>query len=481
MSRAGTAVATRSRRAKIVCTLGPAVDSFDALLGLVAAGMDVARLNFSHGTAADHARVHAHVRRAADQLGRNVGVLADLQGPKIRLGTFADGSASWLPGEIVTITTEPAVGSSDRVSTTYADLPRDVVPGSRILVDDGNVALQVVAVDSPDVRCRVVEGGRVSDHKGMNLPGVRVSVPALTAKDQADLRFALHLPVDMVALSFVRSAADIGPVREVMAAEGISVPILAKIEKPEAVTALAEVLDAFDGVMIARGDLGVEAPLEQVPLVQKRAVQLARERAKPGIVATQMLESMITHSRPTRAEASDVANAVLDGADALMLSAETGVGAYPVQAVATMARIITAAEADGLPEMRAMGDVPRTRATAIAAAAVQIAATLGARALVAFTSSGDTARRLARHRPVTPLLAFTPDPRIRSQSALTWGVDGHLVPMVTSTDEMVTQVDSAMLELGHGQPGDLVVIVGGSPVGLAGTTNFIRVHTLGGA
>ncbi len=467
------------RRAKIVCTLGPATGTYEGVRGLVYAGMDVARLNFSHGTYEQHRQAYTWVRQASDESGRGVGVLVDLQGPKIRLGTFVDGPVVWATGETVTITTEDVAGDHDRVSTTYEGLADDVGVGDRLLVDDGRVGLRVTAVDGPDVRCLVTEGGPVSNNKGLSLPGVAVSVPALTEKDEADLRFALTLRADMVALSFVRSPADIEPVRRIMDEAGVRLPVLAKLEKPQAVEALDDVVAAFDGIMVARGDLGVEMPLEKVPLVQKRAVQAARELAKPVIVATQMLDSMVGASRPTRAEASDVANAVLDGADALMLSGETSVGEYPVESVATMARIISAAEEE-------LGRVPRVETElpgiggAIAAAAAEVGRRVGASALVAFTQSGDTARRLAEYRSPIPLLAFTPIPDVRSQLALTWGVETFLVPAVQHTDEMVRQVDSAMLELGRMQPGEYVTIVAGSPPSTSGSTNAMRVHRLGG-
>jgi pyruvate kinase len=469
-----------TRRAKIVCTLGPATTTEERVRGLVEAGMDVARLNFSHGTHADHARAYRLVRGASDASGRSVGVIADLQGPKVRLGTFAGGSAEWATGDRVAITTEPVLGDAKRVSTTYRLLPEDVRPGDRLLVDDGNVGLVVIAIDGTDVLCDVVEGGIVSDHKGLSLPGIAVSAPALSAKDADDLRFALGLRVDLVALSFVRAPSDVTLVHAVMDEAGCRLPVVAKLEKPEAVARLDGVIGAFDGVMVARGDLGVEMPLEHVPLVQKRAIQACREVAKPVIVATQMLESMIEHSRPTRAEASDVANAVLDGADAVMLSGETSVGRYPVQAVATMARIIDTVESAST-TVPGLLHSPRTTGGAIARAAAEIGDVLGAKALVAFTQTGDTVRRLSRHHCPIPLLAFTPEQSVRSQLSLTWGVETFITPTVEHTDEMVRQVDSAMLEHGRGEPGDLVVIVAGSPPSTPGTTNLLRVHRLGSA
>ena len=468
-----------TRRAKIVCTLGPAVGSYEGIRSLVYAGMDVARLNFSHGSREDHEQAYRWVRQASDESGRGVGVLADLQGPKIRLGTFADGPVVWATGESVTITTEPAVGSHDLVSTTYAGLAGDCSVGDRVLVDDGRVGLRVVGVDGPQVRLVVTEGGPVSNNKGLSLPGVGVSIPAMSDKDEEDLRFALSLRADMVALSFVRSASDVDDVRRVMDEVGVRLPVLAKIEKPQAVDDLEAIVAAFDGLMVARGDLGVEMPLERVPLVQKRAVQAAREQAKPVIVATQMLDSMIGASRPTRAEASDVANAVLDGADAVMLSGETSVGAYPVEAVATMARIVVAAEED-LSRVPALQGAPSSIGGAIAQAAARVAHTVVASAIVAFTQSGDTVRRLAEHRSAIPLLAFTPIPEVRSQLALVWGVETFLVPVVTHTDEMVRQVERAMLDLGRMQAGELVTIVAGSPPSTTGSTNAMRVHRLGG-
>ncbi|TAL17147.1 MAG: pyruvate kinase [Frankiales bacterium] len=467
------------RRAKIVCTLGPATHSFEGIRGLVYAGMDVARLNFSHGSHEQHAQAYTWVRQASDESGRGVGVLVDLQGPKIRLGTFAEGPVVWATGETVTITTEDVPGDHDRVSTTYTGLADDVAVGDRLLVDDGRVGLRVVGVDGPDVRLVVTEGGPVSNSKGLSLPGIGVSVPALSEKDEEDLRFALGLRADMVALSFVRTAADIKRVHEIMdEVGGHRLPVLAKIEKPQAVDNLEQIVDAFDGLMVARGDLGVEMPLERVPLVQKRAVQAAREKSKPVIVATQMLDSMVGASRPTRAEASDVANAVLDGADAVMLSGETSVGRYPVESVATMARIIVAAEEDLTRVPRVLAE-PTTISGAIARAAASVGATVGASALVAFTQSGATARLLAEHRSPIPLLAFTPVPEVRSQLTLTWGVETFLVPAVDHTDDMVRQVDSAMLELGRMQPGEYVTIVAGSPPATSGSTNAMRVHRLG--
>ncbi|MDP9418311.1 MAG: pyruvate kinase [Actinomycetota bacterium] len=468
-------------RAKIVCTLGPAVSSPEQIRALISAGMDVARLNLSHGDYAEHEQRYTEVRRAADELGGAVGVMVDLQGPKIRLGKFAGGPVLLERGDEFTITTDDVPGDRSVVSTTYAGLAGDVRPGDRILVDDGRVTLEAVAVEDVRVVTRVIEGGMVSDHKGINLPGVAVSVPALSEKDIEDLRWALHLRADMIALSFVRSAKDVEDVHRIMDEEGVRLPVLAKIEKPQAVENLEEIVLAFDGIMVARGDLGVELPLEQVPLVQKRAVALARQNAKPVIVATQMLDSMISASRPTRAEASDVANAVLDGADALMLSGETSVGKYPIVAVQTMSRIIDNVEDNALHEILPMRTRPHTQGGAITRAAAEVAELLGAKFLVAFTQTGDSARRMSRLRSATPLLAFSPEPATRSQLALSWGVETFLFPYVHHTDDMVRQVDRALLELGRCKPGDLVVIVAGSPPGIPGSTNALRVHRMGAA
>ncbi|NGY57357.1 pyruvate kinase [Lentzea sp. NEAU-D13] len=468
-----------SRRAKIVCTLGPATGTPDKVRDLVAAGMDVARMNFSHGSHADHKQVYDMVRAAADESGRAVGILADLQGPKIRLGRFAAGPVDWNTGDVVRVTVEDVEGTHDRVSTTYKELAKDAKVGDRLLVDDGKVGLVVVDVEGSDVVCEVTEGGPVSNNKGLSLPGMDVSVPALSEKDIEDLEFALSLGVDFIALSFVRSPADIDLVHQVMDRSGSRrLPVIAKIEKPEAVDNLEAIVLAFDGVMVARGDLGVELPLEHVPLVQKRAIQIARENAKPVIVATQMLDSMITNSRPTRAETSDVANAVLDGADALMLSGETSVGRYAIESVQTMGRIIEAVETESV-VVPPLTHVPRTKRGVISYAARDIGERLNAKALVAFTQSGDTVRRLARLHTHLPLLAFTPEPSVRSQLSLTWGTETFLVPKVESTDEMVRQVDVAMIEIGRYQAGDLMVVVAGSPPGTIGSTNLIRVHRLG--
>ncbi len=440
--------------------------------------MNVARLNFSHGDHADHEIAFTRVREAAAKAGRPVGILADLQGPKIRLGRFADGATVWNTGETVRITVEDVEGTHDRVSTTYKGLAQDAVAGDRLLVDDGKVALVVTEVDGDDVVCRVVEGGPVSNHKGVSLPGMNVSVPAMSEKDVADCEFALGLGVDFIALSFVRSPSDVDLVREVMDRVGRTVPVIAKLEKPEAIEDLEAIVLAFDAVMVARGDLGVELPMEEVPLVQKRAIQVARENARPVIVATQMLDSMIENARPTRAEASDVANAVLDGADAVMLSGETSVGKYPVEAVQAMGRIITAVEADSV-DVPPLTHAPRTKRGVITDAAREIGERLDVAALAAFTQSGDTVRRVSRLHTWLPILAFTPLQDVYNQLTLSWGTESVLVDKVESTDEMMHQVDRALLGLDRYERGDVVVIVAGSPPHTVGSTNMVHVHRIG--
>ena len=469
------------RRAKIVCTLGPAVNTPAKIRALVDAGMDVARMNMSHGSHEQHAEVYRMVREASDASGHGVGIFADLQGPKIRLERFANGPVELVAGQTWTITTRDVEGDEIQCGTTYKGLPGDVEIGDPILIDDGKVRLKVVDVTATDVTCEVIVPGTVSNNKGINLPGVAVSVPALSEKDIDDLRWALRAGVDFIALSFVRSADDIRDVHAVMDEEGVRLPVIAKIEKPQAVQNIEDIIDAFDGLMVARGDLGVECPLEDVPFLQKDLVDIARRHAKPAIVATQMLESMIEAPRPTRAEASDVANAVLDGADAVMLSGETSMGEYPIVAVETMARIIESTEDHGLERMAAVTWQPRTRPGVIAKAAAEVAERVGAKYLVAFTQSGDSARRLARYRGSIPVLAFTPLARTRSQLSMTWGVETFKFAEVEHTDEMVFQVDESLLAIGRLQVGDFVVIIAGSPPGIPGSTNALRIHRMGDA
>jgi pyruvate kinase len=467
------------RRAKIVATLGPATSSYENIRAIIDAGVDVARMNLSHGTYDVHEAVYANVRRAAADSGRAVAVMVDLQGPKIRLGKFEGGPYELAEGDIFTITTEDILGDKEISSTTFKGLPQDVKPGDPLLIDDGKVTLRVLETDGVRVKTEVVVPGPVSNNKGINLPGVAVNVPALSEKDEADLRWGLGLGADYIALSFVRNASDIERVHEIMDEEGRRVPVIAKIEKPQAVDALEEIVDAFDAIMVARGDLGVELPLEAVPIVQKRAVELARRMAKPVIVATQVLESMITSPRPTRAEASDCANAVLDGTDAVMLSGETSVGEFPVITVQTMARIIDSTEEHGLERIQPLGTKPRTQGGALTLAASEVADFVDAKFLCVFTESGDSARRMSRLRSKIPMKAFTTNEGIRRRLALTWGIQAFLVGTVTHTDQMMGQVDDELIGQGLAQVGDKVVVISGSPPGISGSTNDIRVHVVG--
>jgi pyruvate kinase len=443
--------------------------------------MNMARLNLSHGTYVEHQSRLDAVRNAAKKAGVPVAILVDLQGPKIRLARFANGPHDLSRGDVFTITTDDIEGTKDRVGTTYKGLPGDCKAGDRILIDDGKITVEVTSVTKTDVITKVIEPGAVSNNKGINLPGVAVSVPALSEKDIEDLRWGLKAGADFIALSFVRSADDIKDVHRIMDEVGIRVPVIAKIEKPQAVTNLPGIVAAFDGIMVARGDLGVELPIEDVPLVQKHCIELARDAAKPVIVATQMLDSMITNSRPTRAEATDCANAVLDGADALMLSGETSVGEFAIEAVETMARIIQKTEEGGLERIRPIINAPRTKGGAITKAATEVGAIVGARYLVAFTQSGDSARRMSRLRSAIPILALTPEVGTYNRLALTWGVEPVISEMVKHTDDMVKQVDSLLIESGRVKKGENVMIVAGSPPGIPGSTNAMRVHIVGDA
>lgn len=469
------------RRAKIVATLGPATASYESIKSIIEAGVNVCRMNLSHGSYDVHEDVYRNVRQAAADLGQPVAVLVDLQGPKIRLGKFEGGPYDLAEGDVLTITIDDIVGTKELSSTTYKGLPGDVKPGDPLLIDDGKVGLRVTAVDAKTVTTVVEVAGPISNNKGINLPGVAVNVPAMSEKDEADLRWGLKLGADFIALSFVRDAKDIDRVHEIMDEEGLRLPVIAKIEKPQAVDNLEEIVDAFDGIMVARGDLGVELPLEAVPIVQKRAVEFARRWAKPVIVATQVLESMISSPRPTRAEASDCANAVLDGTDAVMLSGETSVGEYPTVTVATMARIIESTEDHGLDRIPDLGTKPRTQGGAITLAAAEVAEFVGAKYLCVFTESGDSARRMARLRSSIPMIILTPHESIRRRMNLTWGVRSVLISPVTHTDEMFGQVDDVLLGNKLASVGDKVVVIAGSPPGIAGSTNDLRVHTVGDA
>jgi len=461
--------------------MGPAVESPQKVAELIAAGMNMARLNLSHGSYGEHQSRLETVRSAAKKAGVPVAILVDLQGPKIRLARFKDGPHDLARGDIFTITIDEVEGTKERVGTTYKGLPGDCKSGDRILIDDGKVTVEVVEVKGSDVVTKVIEPGAVSNNKGINLPGVAVSVPAMSEKDIDDLRWGLKAGADFIALSFVRNAEDIKDVHRIMDEEGRRIPVIAKIEKPQAVANLAGIVEAFDGIMVARGDLGVELPIEDVPLVQKLCISLARDAAKPVIVATQMLDSMITNSRPTRAEATDCANAVLDGADALMLSGETSIGEFAIEAVQTMARIISKTEEGGLDQIRPMKSSPRTKGGAITKAATEIGAILDAKFLVAFTTSGDSARRMSRLRSPIPILALTPDSGTYNRMALSWGVEPLITEMVSHTDEMVKQVDGVLIDSKRASIGDNVVIVAGSPPGIPGSTNALRVHRVGDA
>jgi pyruvate kinase len=469
------------RRAKIVATLGPATSSYENIRAIIEAGVNVARMNLSHGTYDVHTEVYANVRKAAEDTGQPVAVLIDLQGPKIRLGKFEAGPYELEVGDIFTITTEEVVGTKELSGTTFKGLPQDVSPGDFLLIDDGKVKVKVLETDGVRVKTEVIVAGPVSNNKGINLPGVAVNVPALSEKDEDDLRWGLKLGADYIALSFVRNASDVDRVFEIMAEEGRKIPVIAKIEKPQAVDALEEIIDAFDGIMVARGDLGVELPLEAVPIVQKRAIELSRRMAKPVIVATQMLESMISSPVPTRAETSDVANAVIDGADAVMLSGETSVGEYPVITVSTMARIVASTEDHGLERIPPLGTKPRTQGGAITLAAAEVADFVDAKYVCVFTESGDSARRMSRLRFKIPMKAFTPDAAIQRRMALTWGIESFLVDRVTHTDAMYHQVDEKLIAAGLAEVGEKVVVISGSPPGLPGGTNDLRVHTIGDA
>lgn len=443
--------------------------------------MNVARLNLSHGEQSEHLQRLLSVRKAAESAGVAVAIMADLQGPKIRLGKFSAGSHDLEIGDLLTITTDEVEGTKELVGTTYKGLPEDCKPGDLLLIDDGRVVVEVIKVDKKTVQTKCLEAGQISNSKGINLPGVAVSVPAMSDKDESDLRWALRSGADLIALSFVRSAEDINAVHAIMKEEGIFRPVIAKIEKPQAVANLDSIIEAFDGIMVARGDLGVEMPIEEIPLVQKRCITMAREQAKPVIVATQMLDSMITNSRPTRAEATDCANAVLDGADALMLSGETSTGNFPIESVQTMARIIEKTETDALHLIPHLLHNPKTKGGAITKAASEVGQVIGAKMLATFTKSGDSARRMSRLRSSIPIVALTPDENTYRQLALTWGVESMLTPLVETTDQMVKQVDAILLNTKRVNRGESIMIVAGSPPGIPGSTNAMRVHNIGDA
>ena len=474
-----------NRRTKIVCTIGPASSTPERLAQLIEAGMDVARLNFSHGTHAEHAQVIAALRAASEHLNRPIAILQDLQGPKIRTGELRDHQPITLTdGATLTLTTRPVVGDATILNTTYQDLPNDVRVGDRILLSDGLIELQVTAVAPPDITCEILHGGELAEHQGINLPGVAVSAPALTAKDREDLIFGVAQGVDYIALSFVRRPEDLTLARAaIFEAQGPNappIPIIAKLEKPEAIERLDEVLAASDGVMVARGDLGVEMPLEQVPGIQKRIIKAANRLRLPVITATQMLESMITNPRPTRAEVSDVANAILDGTDAVMLSAETAVGRFPIETVRVMARIACETEANSS-TAHAVTEDAVTSAQAISEAARTLADTARVRYIVVFTRSGNSAHLISKERPSVPIIAFTPDAAVARRLGLWWGVTPHNANVMETTESLITWVDLQLQVLGVAQRGDFIVILGGMPVARMAKTNFIKLHRIGDA
>ncbi len=471
------------RRTKIVCTLGPACSSREGIRGLIDAGMDVARLNFSHGSHDDHREVMRLVREESERAGRVIPILQDLQGPKIRLGEIEHGGVLIHKGQDFVLTTEPMEGNQERAFVSYDSLAADVEEGGRILIDDGHIELQVKAVNGKEVLTEVIVGGPLRSKKGVNLPHIRSNSPSLTEKDLRDLEFGLANHVDFIALSFVRSGSDVEALLDRVRESGREVGIIAKIEKPEAVTRFEEILDKVDGIMIARGDLGIEMPMQEVPIVQKSIIRRCLDAAKPVITATQMLESMIDNPRPTRAEASDVANAVLDGSDAVMLSGETAAGKYPIRAVEAMSEIIQTAERNRrmLGGWQAANEVhaDADRITqAISYTAVELAAEVGAVAIACLTHSGGTARAIARHRPKMPVYAFTDNQRIVGQLAIVWGTRGIGVPFQHHTDDGIGTVRRILPEQGIVQPGDRIVVTAGLPLPAKGLTNMVHVSQL---
>jgi pyruvate kinase len=471
------------RRTKIVATVGPACADAAGLRKLLEAGVNVFRLNFSHGEQAQKAEWIKTIRELSRQFKRPVSILGDLQGPKIRCGMMKNGAQELVAGQQVVVTTRELLGENGLIPTIYQNLPQDVRPGDQILLDDGNLELKVLGNEGNDVRCQVVIGGLLKDRKGINLPGVKVSAPALTEKDLVDLEFCIEQQVDWVALSFVRYADEINEVKRRLYERKSQICVIAKIEKPEAVENFNAILEASDGIMVARGDLGVEIQPERVPLIQKLIIHKCNVRGKPVITATQMLESMIHNPRPTRAETSDVANAILDGTDAVMLSAETASGDYPFEAVAVMDRVARNVEAD--PQLQRSPALPekalehRRQPEAIGQAACQIADTVGAKAILAFTQTGGTAALVAKFRPRVPVLAVTPNQSVRRRMALYGGVYALQVAIEGSTEAQIRSVEAAVLKQGFLKAGDTVVITMGSPVSAPGTTNLIKVHRLG--
>ncbi len=468
-------------RTKIVATLGPAISGSSSLKGMFAAGVNVFRLNTSHGTWDDHLTRIAGVRAAAADLAIQAGILLDLQGPKIRLGTFEGGQCELETGGVFSITTEKVLGTAALASTSYSQFAKDVKPGDRVFLADGSVELKVLETDAISARCEVVIGGCLSDHKGINLPGVELSTPSLTRKDMDDLQRGLQAGIDFVALSFVRRASDLQRVKLYLEQNDAQIPVIAKIEKPEGWKNLEQILDECEGVMVARGDLGVELALEKVPFIQKRIIERARAKGKFVITATQMLESMIEHSSPTRAEVSDVANAICDGTDAVMLSAETSTGRYPELAARMMTRIAEETERwlgpQGFPEP--LPPLTPSNAEVIADAAYHAARSAGAAAIVVFTTSGASARLISRFRPPVPIYAFTQNECVARQLSISFGVEPILAPDVKSTDLMLLQMERVLVASGRLKPNDNVVFVAGQPIGRTGSTNLIKLHRIG--
>lgn len=470
------------RKTKIVCTIGPTSESKEMFRELIRSGLDVARLNFSHGTHAEHLGRIKLIREVSAEEGKHVAIMLDTKGPEIRIGTFAEGAITLQPGDRISLTTERVDGNKERVSVKYEGLPRDVTPGDRLLLDDGLIELRVEGVTDTDVQCRTVVGGVLSNRKGLNVPGKRVNLPVISPQDEADLKFGIEHQVDFIAASFMRSAADVFAIRKFLEKLGASIPIIAKIENKEGVDNLDAILKVVDGLMVARGDMGVEFPAEEVPIIQKQMIHKCNAAGKPVITATQMLDSMIRNPRPTRAEASDVANAIYDGTDAIMLSGETASGKYPLESVQTMARIAERIE-QTLPyeehlTKRNISPSP-TITNAISHATVQAATELGAAAIVTSTQSGWTARMVSKYRPQAPIVAVTTSEQAARQLNLSWGIYPVLGETITSTDEMMEVSVLRSLEAGFIKNGDLVVITAGIPVGVPGTTNLLKVHVVG--
>ncbi len=471
-----------SRHSKIVCTIGPATRSPRMIRKLLKAGMDVVRLNFSHGTHEEHAQSIAMLREAAMEMKKPIAILADLQGPKIRTGALAGGGSVMLrAGQRFVITTAKVLGDTTRVNTTFSPMPREVSRGDRILLSDGLIELRVETTNHAEVVCQVANGGLLGEHKGINLPGVKLHVPALTDKDRADLRFALARGADYIAVSFVRRPEDVVLAKALVKRAAKNTPVIAKLEKPEAIENLEEILRVADGVMVARGDLGVEMRPERVPVVQKNIIARAREHRRPVITATQMLESMTENPRPTRAEASDVANAIFDGSDAVMLSAETATGVYPVEAVSMMARIIEEAEASIHEFPRPGGTEKLKVAETVAELVCHASRELHMKLIAVFTHSGFTARLVSRYRPLVPIVAFSPEAETRRRMALLWGVTPRSIVDIKKIDALPVIAENRLLEERLVRKGDVIGIVAGTPMGVRGTTNFMKFHVIGSA